>query len=110
MSQGEVLSSYKVNFATMPWQNVRLDVRQKSRCDGRRQIRLIEFDTAQAPEGWCEVGHIGYVLKGALSVSFDGEIVSFEAGDGMFIPAGAASRHRAVSITPGTQLLMVEEA
>jgi mannitol/fructose-specific phosphotransferase system IIA component len=44
-----------------------------------------------------------------LRISFDGQVVSFTAGDGLFIPHGAESRHRAVSIEPGTQLLMVEE-
>jgi ethanolamine utilization protein EutQ (cupin superfamily) len=49
------------------------------------------------------------VLKGALSISFDGEVISFKAGDGLFIPSGAASKHRAVAISSGTQLLMVED-
>ena len=30
-------------------------------------------------------------------------------GDGLFIPSGAESKHRAVSISAGTQLLVVEE-
>jgi hypothetical protein len=48
-------------------------------------------------------------LKGALSISFNGEVVSFQAGDGLFIPAGAASKHRSVTIASGTLLLMVED-
>jgi ethanolamine utilization protein EutQ (cupin superfamily) len=52
----------------------------------------------------------GYVLEGALSISFDGDVISFEAGDGLFIPSGAASKHRAVAISAGTKLLMIEDA
>jgi uncharacterized protein YjlB len=44
-----------------------------------------------------------------LSISFDGEVISFKAGDGLFIPSGAASKHRSVAISAGTQLLMVED-
>lgn len=78
-------------------------------CEGSRQIRLVEFDTSDGAEQWCEAGHIGYVLKGALSISFNGDVVSFRAGDGLFIPSGASSKHRSVSIAAGTQLLMVED-
>jgi quercetin dioxygenase-like cupin family protein len=93
----------------MEWQQIRPDVRQKVYCEGSRQVRLVEFDTSDGAEHWCEVGHIGDVLKGALSISFDGQVISFKAGDGLFIPAGAASKHKAVSISSGTQLLMVED-
>jgi quercetin dioxygenase-like cupin family protein len=93
----------------MEWQHIRPDVRQKIYCEGSRQIRLVEFDTSDGAEQWCEAGHIGYVLKGSLSISFDGEVIFFRAGDGLFIPSGAATKHRSVSIISGTQLLMVED-
>jgi quercetin dioxygenase-like cupin family protein len=103
------VSGFKVSFDAMGWQQIRPDVRQKVYCEGSRQVRLVEFDTSDGAEHWCETGHIGYVLKGALSISFDGQVISFKAGDGLFIPAGGASRHKAVAISPGTQLLMVED-
>jgi quercetin dioxygenase-like cupin family protein len=103
------LSPFKVSFEHMEWQQIRPDVRQKVYCEGSRQIRLVEFETSDGAEHWCETGHIGYVLAGALSISFDGKVVSFEAGDGLFIPPGAESKHRSVAIAPGTRLLMVED-
>jgi quercetin dioxygenase-like cupin family protein len=103
------LSLFKVDFENMEWQQIRPDVRQKVQCKGSRQIRLVEFDTSDGAEDWCEAGHVGYVLSGALSISFNGEIVSFGAGDGLFIPSGASSKHRSVAITSGTRLLMVED-
>jgi quercetin dioxygenase-like cupin family protein len=103
------MSPFKVAFDEMAWQQVRPDVRQKVYCEGSRQLRLVEFATTDGPEHWCDVGHIGYVLKGSLEISFDGQVLAFKTGDGLFIPDGAQSRHRAVSIEPGTQLLMIED-
>jgi quercetin dioxygenase-like cupin family protein len=103
------LSPFKVSFDDMQWQQVRPDVRQKVFCEGSRQVRLVEFETSDGAQQWCETGHIGYVLKGALSISFNGEVIAFKAGDGIFIPSGAATKHRSVAISSGTQLLMVED-
>lgn len=103
------MSPYKVSFEEIEWQQIRPDVRQKVYCEGSRQIRLVEFETSDGAEHWCETAHIGYVLKGSLSISFDGQVISFKAGDGLFIPSGAASKHRSVAISSGTLLLMVED-
>ena len=82
------MSPFKVSFENMAWQQIRPDVRQKVYCEGSRQIRLVEFETSDGAQHWCETGHIGYVLKGALDISFDGNVISFKAGDGLFIPIG----------------------
>ena len=103
------MSPFKVSFENMAWEQVRPDVRQKVYCEGSRQIRLVEFETSDGAQQWCETGHIGYVLKGALDISFDGSVISFKAGDGLFIPSGATSKHRSVQISSGTQLLMIED-
>jgi quercetin dioxygenase-like cupin family protein len=102
-------STRRIPFASMQWQQVRPDVRQKVHCEAGRQVRLVSFDTSDGPQHWCDVGHIGYVLEGALSIDFDGKVEHFKAGDGIFIPTGEEYRHRAVSIAPGTLLLMVED-
>ena len=103
------MSPFKISFVDMEWQQIRRDVRQKIYCEGSRQVRLVEFETSDGAEHWCETGHIGYVLKGSLSISFNGEVISFKAGDGLFIPSGTESKHRSVAIASGTQLLMVED-
>lgn len=103
------MNRFRIAFASMPWEQIRPDVRQKVHCEGSRQVRLVEFDTSDGAEHWCETGHIGYVLKGSLSISFDGQVIDFAAGDGLFIPEGPATRHRSVSITAGTLLLMIED-
>jgi len=103
------MSPLRIDFSALPWDQVRPDVRQKVYREGARQVRLVEFDTSDGAEHWCETGHIGYVLKGSLSISFDGQVLNFSAGDGLFIPDGHATRHRAVRIAAGTQLLMIED-
>jgi mannose-6-phosphate isomerase-like protein (cupin superfamily) len=103
------LSAFKVSFDAMDWQEIRPGVRHKVYSEGSRQLRLVEFDTSDGFAAWCQAGHIGCVLTGGLDIDFNGTVLSFAAGDGLFIPPGAASQHRAVSITPGTRLLMVED-
>ena len=93
----------------MDWQEGRPGVRYKEYREGSRQLRLVEFATGDGFADWCRQGHIGYVLAGGLTIDINGTVLSFATGDGLFLPAGEASRHRAVSIVPGTRLLMVED-
>src|SRR5689334_15934631 len=93
----------------MEWQTGRSGVRFKVYSEGSRQLRLVEFDTDEGFAHWCHDGHIGYVLSGSLDIDVNGKVLSFAAGDGLFIPSGPASAHRATCITPGTRLLMVED-
>jgi quercetin dioxygenase-like cupin family protein len=104
------MSAFKVAFDALPWQKGRPGVRWKVYCEGTRQLRLVEFETSDGFEPWCQQGHIGYVLAGGLQIDVNGQVLTFAAGDGIFLPAGTASQHRAVSITPGTRLVMVEDA
>ena len=84
------MSVFRVQFDAMPWQDV-------------------EFLTGDGFDQWCRAGHIGYVLAGDLQIDVNGTVYSFEAGDGLFLPPGAETRHRGVAITPGTRLVMVED-
>ena len=103
------MSIYKVNFEAMDWQQGRPGVRFKTYSDGGRQVRLVEFATSEGDPHWCQAGHIGYVLEGGLEIDFNGELLSFAKGDGLFIPSGPSHAHRGTKIQPGTRLLMVEE-
>ncbi len=103
------MSVFKVDFTAMEWEQVRPGVRQKTHCEGARQLRLVEFDTSEGFAEWCRQGHIGYVLTGGLEIDFNGQVLEVAAGDGLFIPSGVASQHRGIFITPGTRLVMVED-
>lgn len=104
------MSAYRIDFDALEWQEGRPGVRFKVYAEGGRQLRLVEFVSGDGFQEWCEQGHIGYVLTGGLEMDVDGQVLTFQAGDGIFLPAGVAAKHRAVSITPGTRLVMVEEA
>lgn len=77
--------------------------------DGRKQMRLLEFTSGFVEPHWCEKGHIGFVLTGELEIDFDGRIVRYGEGAGIFIPMGAATRHKARSVTPSVRLFLVED-
>jgi len=104
------VSVFRVDFDAMEWQEGREGVRYKVYSEGTRQLRLVEFATSDGDPHWCERGHIGYVLSGSLTIEVNGAVHAFAAGDGLFLPAGAANSHRGISITPGTRLIMVEDA
>ncbi len=103
------MRDFKVDFESMEWEPVRPGVRHKVYKGKSQRIRLIEFAVNETEVHWCDQGHIGYVLAGGLEISFCGEVQSFAAGDGLFIPAGTENSHRGVSIIPGTRILMVED-
>jgi quercetin dioxygenase-like cupin family protein len=100
---------FKVDFDSMEWQSSRHGARFKLFQQGSRQLRLIEFTSGETAPDWCSQGHIGLVLSGALEIEFDGRVVSYAQGDGIFIPSGSASAHKARTISPGTRLVMVED-
>jgi hypothetical protein len=103
------VSMFKVDFGAMEWQDGRPGVRHKVYGEGSRQLRLVEFATSEGDPHWCDRGHIGFVLAGGLEIDFNGQVLSFSAGDGFFIPSGAGSSHRGIAIVPGTRLVMVED-
>src|SRR5262245_45840434 len=103
------MSEFKVDFDSMEWQSHRQGARYKLSQQGSRQLRLVEFLSGEVDPHWCTKGHIGLVLSGSLDIEIGGRIISFSEGDGLFIPSGGSSAHRARSITPGTRLVMVEE-
>jgi hypothetical protein len=69
----------------------------------------VEFTSGNVDPHWCSQGHIGFVLSDTLDIDFGGKVVSFKQGDGIFIPTGESTAHRATSIRPVTRLVMVEE-
>ncbi|HTR01307.1 MAG TPA: cupin domain-containing protein [Candidatus Acidoferrum sp.] len=104
------MSAYKIDFDALEWQEGRDGVRFKLYSEGNRLLRLVEFSTTDGYDGWCEQGHIGYVLQGGLVIDCNGKVVTLKAGDGMFLPSGHDDRHRAISIEVGTRLVLVEDA
>lgn len=98
-----------VDFNSIPWRSTILGARSKVYQQDGKQIRLIEFTDEFVDPEWCEKGHVGYALEGKLEVDFKGRIVVYTKGSGIFIPSGIRNAHKARSITPVVQLVLVEE-
>ena len=102
------MERYKVDFASIPWEQPAAGVRFKA-CDrNRRRLRLAEFTRDFVEPDWCTKGHVGYVLEGEMELDFHGRIVTFRQGDGLFIPPGSRHGHKARVLTDSMKVILVE--
>ncbi|MGI9542224.1 MAG: cupin domain-containing protein [Cyclobacteriaceae bacterium] len=100
------MMSYKIDFSSLDWTQ-KPGAQQKEVIFGENKMRLLELDDSFVEQTWCEKGHYGYVLEGTLSIVFGGELVTFNAGDGMVIPSG--TKHKAVVASGDKAVLMLLE-
>lgn len=101
------MGKYLINFESISWENVYPGQRQKSYVEGNKRIRLVELTDEYAEEEWCEKEHLGYILKGRISIFFrDGKSISFKEGNGIFIPKGEENKHKG-RIAKGEKVLML---
>ena len=103
------MDEYRVDFESLPWQTSLQGATYKVFQHGKRRLRLVEFTRDFVEPDWCRAGHIGYVLDGEMDVDFDGDVVRFAAGDGLFIPPGEENRHKATVVTDVVRLVLVED-
>ncbi len=75
---------------------------------GQQQLRLVEFQKGFQEHGWCEQGHVGYVVEGTLNIEFPDRTVPAHVGDAVLIPAGHQARHRAQVVGESAQLIFFE--
>lgn len=91
----------------MPWDTPAVGVRFKAHEQGDRKLRLAEFTKEFVEADWCNKGHIGYVLDGKMEIDFDGKVIMFGPGDGLFIPAG--DKHKAKVLTDALNVILLED-
>jgi quercetin dioxygenase-like cupin family protein len=103
------MEQHRVLFDFLEWQSSIHGARFKAFRSGTKQLRLVEFTNEFVEPDWCEKGHIGFVIQGELEIDFHGRLVLYSEGSGIFIPSGAASRHKGRSVTPKVLLFLVEE-
>jgi quercetin dioxygenase-like cupin family protein len=108
--EGKDMEKHKVDFEDLKWISPVRGMRYKAFQEGNRKIRLAEFAKDFVEPDWCTKGHIGFVLDGEMEIDFDGNIVCFSAGDGIFIPEGKENRHKASVHTDVVRLILVEDA
>ncbi|HAM50905.1 MAG TPA: hypothetical protein DCP92_09540 [Nitrospiraceae bacterium] len=99
---------YKVDFEKVEWKSPVKGMRYKSFCHNNRQLRLVEY-TKNMPLHWCEKGHIGYVLEGQIEIEYANKTITYETGDGIFIPNGREHRHKGKALTDMVRVVFVED-
>lgn len=99
----------RVDFAVLPWQVVAPGARFKAVIRQGKKLRLVEFSQEFVEPDWCTKGHVGCVLSGELELEFPDRTERFAAGDGIFIQAGVAEKHRVHVPQESATLLLVEE-
>ncbi len=98
-----------IDFESLQWESPLPGARFKAYREGAKQIRLVEFSSDFVEPVWCEKGHIGLVLEGTLEVDFNGKVMVYPQGSGLFIAGGPATAHKARSVTPVVRLVLVED-
>ncbi|MHC4570621.1 MAG: cupin domain-containing protein [Planctomycetota bacterium] len=103
------MERYKVDFESMAWETPAPGVRFKAYEQGGRKLRLVEFSKEFVEPDWCTKGHIGYILEGQIEIDFDGKVITFGPGDGVFIPEGEENKHKARVLTDIVKVISVED-
>ena len=103
------MKQYKIDFKTMSWEKPIVGVRFKAYEKDGRKLRLVEFTKEFVESDWCTKGHIGYILEGRMEIDFDGEVIVFGPGDGVFIPAGEEHKHKGRVLTDKVKAILIEE-
>jgi ethanolamine utilization protein EutQ (cupin superfamily) len=98
----------RVDFEKIAWESPMKGVRFKAIRHGARQLRLVEYTREMEPH-WCEKGHIRMVLEGRFEIRFEKETQIYNAGDGVFIPAGPEHKHKTRTLSEIVRAVFVEE-
>ena len=100
---------YKVNFNELPWEDPAPGMRVKTYNNGGKHIRLVEISNDFVDKEWCTKAHSGYILDGELEFNFNGNLLKYSAGDGLLIPSGEESKHKATAITARASIILIED-
>ena len=100
---------YKIPFESLTWEVPADGVRFKAYERDGRKLRLVEFSREFVEPDWCTKGHIGYILEGQMELDFDGKVIVFGPGDGVFIPAGREHKHKGRVLTDKVTAILVED-
>ena len=101
------MERYKIDFESMEWEVPADGVRFKAYEQGGMKLRLLELSKDFIEPG-CTKGHIGFILEGQIEIDFNGNVIVFGQGDGLFIPAGEKHSHKARVLTDTVKMILVE--
>jgi len=103
------MQQYRIDFESIPWEAPLAGVRFKACTQAGKRLRLVEFATDFVEPDWCLNGHTGLILEGQMEIDFNGHIISFGPGDGVFIPPGEEHKHKGRALTDTVRLVLVED-
>ena len=103
------MEQYRIDFESMEWESPADGVRFKAYEQDGRKLRLVEFAKEFIEPDWCTKGHVGCILEGKGEIDFDGKVITFGPGDGIFIPAGQEHKHKARALTDTIKMILVED-
>jgi quercetin dioxygenase-like cupin family protein len=103
------MEQYRIDFESMVWETPTAGIRFKAYEQGGRKLRLVEFGKEFIEPDWCTKGHIGYILEGQMEIDFDGKVILFGPGDGVFIPTGQKHKHKGRVLTDKVKAILVED-
>ena len=103
------MTDYRVDFDSIESETPMVGVRFKAFVRGGKRLRLVEFSREFVEPDFCRAGHIGMILEGRMEIDFDGEVVQFGPGDGVFIPPGEEHKHKARVLTDTVTAILVED-
>ena len=84
------MSSNKISFPNMPWEHGAHPLETKKATPG---AALLCFEVGFADPNWCENGHVGFIVEGALAFELEEGSMELGAGEAFVIDPG--TRHRA---------------
>ena len=102
------MEQYKIDFESMEWESPAEGIRFKAYEQDGKKLRLVEFTKDFVEPDWCTKGHTGLILEGQMEIDFDGTVIVFKAGDGVFIPAGENHKHKGRVLTDKVKVILVE--
>jgi len=104
------MTQRRIDFSELDWETPMPGARFKRHVAGAQVMRLVEFTEELVEPDWCRKGHTGYVIEGRMTIEFEGENVTYNAGDALFLAATEADKHMA-TVAPGEKvvLFLVEE-
>ena len=100
---------YRIDLAAIPWQSPLPGVRFRPYEQDGRRLRVVEYTSDFVEPDWCRKGHAGYVIEGRFEIDFNGRLVRFDAGDGIFIPAGEEHKHKARILSEVVRVILFED-
>lgn len=100
---------YRVDFEAIPWKSSMAGSRYRAFESGGKRLRVVEYADYFKDPHWCSRGHVGYVLEGKIEIDFDGDVITYGPGDGIFIPPGGEHRHKAKPLTEIVKVVLVED-